>query len=168
MRSLLLVIDSISEHTGKTIRWACLALVMVMTYEVIVRYVFNKPTMWTADVASTLGATIVTLGWAYTHKYHKHVRVDVIYSHLSTRAKAIIDVVGALLIFFPLVITLTYISGVHMWFSWSIGEKLTATYWYPPAGPIRTVVFLGLILFILQGVAHFIRDLYLLIKDKAL
>jgi TRAP-type mannitol/chloroaromatic compound transport system permease small subunit len=40
------------------------------------------------------------------------------------------------------------------------------TGWYPPAGPLRTIVLLGLALFALQGFAQFIRDLYLLIRGK--
>lgn len=159
-------IESISEWTGKIARWACLVLVMVFMYEVTARYVFNAPTRWIYETSTMLGGTIAVLGWAYVHRHHGHVRVDVFYEHLSLRGKAIIDVIFTLIFFFPMLIVLIYASFSWMWLSWSMGEKLITSGWLIPAAPIRTVVVLGLSLFALQGVAQFIRDLYQLIRNK--
>jgi len=115
-----------------------------------------------------LGGTIVALGWSYTHRHHGHVRVDVFYARLSPKGKAITDIICALLLFFPLLVILAYTAASWMWDSWSMNEVLIESYWYPPAGPIRTIMFLGLSLFALQGVAQFIRDLYLLRRNKPL
>lgn len=166
MRTILRTIDSISEGTGKAARWACVALIAALVYEVTARYVFNAPTIWAHDVSSMLVGTIVALGWAYTHRHHGHVRIDVLYNRLSPRGKAIIDSLCALLLFFPLVIILAYTAALRTCFSWSIDERLSMSYWYPPAFPIKAVTFLGLSLFALQGGAQFIRDLYLLIRNK--
>jgi len=168
VRTIIRVIDSISEGTGRVARWVCVALVIALCYEVTARYGFGAPTIWAHVTSCMLGGTIVALGWAYTHKHHGHVRVDVFYTHLSPRRKAIVDVVGGLLFFFPLLIVYVYVAVGEVWFSWSTGEVLLESYWYPPATPIRTVFALGLFLFALQGVAQFIRDLYLLIRNKPL
>lgn len=168
MRNIVRVIDNISEYTGMVVRWACLALVLVLCFEVTARYVFNAPTMWSFETASMLGGTIAVLGWSYTHKHGGHVRVDVFYTHLSPRGKAILDVTLSLLFFFPLLFSLTYIAWDRMWFSWSMGEVMARSNWYPITGPIRTVVVLGLFLFALQGVAQFLRDLYRLTRNQQL
>ncbi len=168
MRNIVRVIDNISEYTGMVVRWACLALVLVLCFEVTARYVFNEPTMWSFETASMIGGTIAVLGWSYTHKHGGHVRVDVFYTHLSPRGKAILDVALALLFFFPLLFSLTYIAWDRMWFSWSMGEVMARSNWYPITGPIRTVVVLGLFLFALQGVAQFLRDLYRLTRNQQL
>ncbi len=168
MRAIVRVIDSISEYTGKVICWACVALIVVLVYEVTARYVFNAPTIWAHETSCMLGGTIVALGWAYTHRHHGHVRVDVFYMHLSPRGKAITDVLCAFFLLFPLLAILAYTAAEFMWVAWSKGEVLIESYWYPPSGPIRTVTFLGLCLFAFQGVTQFIRDLYLLIRNKAL
>jgi TRAP-type mannitol/chloroaromatic compound transport system permease small subunit len=168
MRSIIRIIDSISEYTGKLVCWACVALVGALTYEVAMRYVFTAPTIWAHEISYMLGGTIVILGAAYTLRHHGHVRIDVFYTRLSPKWKAIIDIVCGLLFFFPLIIILTYTAASEMWFSWSTGEVLIETIWYPPAGPIRTVMFLGLLLLALQGIAQLIRDSYLLIRNKPL
>jgi TRAP-type mannitol/chloroaromatic compound transport system permease small subunit len=168
MRTVVRVIDSISEYTGMAVRWVCLALVLVLCFEVTSRYFFDTPTSWVSDTSSMMGGAIAALGWAYTHRHGGHVRVDVFYSHLSPRGQAILDVTLSLLFFFPLLIALAYVSWNKMWFSWAMGEVLNRSNWYPITGPIRTVVVLGLSLFALQGVAQFIRDLYRLARNQQL
>ena len=79
MRATLRVIDSISEWTGKIIRWLCVVLVGVVVYGVILRYVFNSPTMWAYETSIMLGTTIYVLGWAYVHRHGGHIRVEVFY-----------------------------------------------------------------------------------------
>ena len=125
---------------------------------------FNAPTIWAHETSSMIGIAIASLGWAYTHRHRGHVRIDAIYSHLSETRQALIDVVCAVLFFFPVVIILTWTAATRALFSLSVNEKLITSFWYPPAAPIRTVLFIGLMLFLMQGLAQFIRDFYLLIK----
>ena len=167
MRTILRVIDSISEWVGKVARWFWVVVVLVMTYEVIMRYIFTAPTMWAYETSMMLGAITYALAFCYTHRHRAHVRVDVLYMRLSPRGRAIIDVIGALLLFFPLIILLTDISIDWAWRAWEINEKSVETYWYPPIAPVRTALAVGLILFLLQGGAQFFRDLYLLIRNKS-
>ncbi|MBA7642702.1 hypothetical protein ES703_50407 [subsurface metagenome] len=167
MRTIVRVIEWISEWTGRVICWACLALVLVLSFEVIMRYVFDAPTIWSYEIATMLGCTIIILGLAYTHRHHGHVRVDVFWRLLSPRGQAIADVICALLLFFPLVIAIIYISIWWVGFSISIGEIMTKTYWYPPAWPLRIIFFLGFLLFLLQGVSQLVRDLHLAIRNKS-
>ena len=166
MRTVLRVIDSVSEWTGRIARWFWVVVVLVMTYEVIMRYAFTAPTMWAYETSMMIGATTYALAFAYTHRHRAHVRVDVLYTHLSPRGKAIIDVAGALLLFFPLIILLADKSIDFAWRAWVINEKSVETYWYPPIAPVRTALALGLCLFVLQGGAQFFRDLYLLMRNK--
>lgn len=166
MRNIIRVVDSISDHTGRLISWACVALILVLVYEVTARYLFNSPTIWAHQLSCMVSASIAALGWAYTHRHHGHVRVDIFYTYLPPRGKAIIDVVFAFLLFFPLVITTAIVAADWMMSAWRMGEVFTESYWYPPAGPVRTVMFLGLSLFVVQGAAKFVRDLYRLIRNK--
>lgn len=168
MRKIVQVIESISEWGGRIVSWLCLALVLVLFYEVVMRYVFDSPTIWVHLTSMMLGLALITGGLAYTHRYHAHVRVDVFYSLLSPRGKALADAVLNILVFFPFVITIIYSSGVRMCSAWSVNEVMTQTYWYPPAAPARTVFFLGFCLFAFQGVAQFIRDIHFVKVNKPL
>ncbi len=166
MRTIIRGIDSISEWTGRSVSWLCVFLILVLSYEVTLRYVFNSPTFFASETSTMMGLTIAALGWAYTHRHHGHVRVDVFYTRLSPRGKATIDVLAALFLFFPLIAILIYNSALSALFAFKMGQVLRESFWYPPAWPIKTVMFLGLSLFAFQGMAQFIRDFYLLIRNK--
>jgi len=52
--------------------------------------------------------------------------------------------------------------------AWRINEVMIESYWYPPAAPFRTVIAVGICLLLLQGSAQFVRDLYFVIRRKAI
>jgi len=98
---------------------------------------------------------------------HKnHVRIDVFYGRLSPRGKAVIDVIGTLVAFFPLIILFVYVCAIRAWDSYVTNEVSWQSYWYPVLWPYRTLVTLGFILLLLQGSAQFFRDFYLLVRNK--
>jgi TRAP-type mannitol/chloroaromatic compound transport system permease small subunit len=115
-----------------------------------------------------LGSTIVTLGLANTLLHGGHVRIDIFYSRLSAKGKAIIDGGCFLLIFLPLLIVIILMSVKWAAFSWSTGEKMIETTWYPPKFPIRVIFLVGWFMFGLQALAQFVRDLHLLSRGKSL
>ncbi len=168
LRLILKVIDSISQQAGSLARWLCPALVLVGAYDVILRYAFNAPTVWAYETMIMLGGATYALGWAYTHLHKSHIRVDILYTRLSPRKKALTDLICAAVFFFPMMAILIRTS---LWWAveaWSIGEVMIESYWYPPAAPFRTAIAVGICLFTLQGLAQFIRDLYFVIRRKAL
>lgn len=166
MRTIVKVIDSINHWAGLSVRWLAIAMVLVGVYDVILRYVFNMPTVWAYETSCMLGGVLYVLGWAYDYLRKSHIRVDILYAKLSPRGKAIMDVVCAAIFFFPLMAVLIKTSISWMWKAWSIGEVMKYTYWYPPASPYRTIFAVGICLLTLQGLAQFIRDLYFVIRGK--
>lgn len=167
MRKVLRTMDSISGYTGGLLKWLCYALVLVIVIDVVARYVFKASTVWAYDLSYMLGAAIYSLAWTYTQRYREHVRVDVVYARLSPRKKAIIDTLGNIFVFLPLVAFLTVESSRWAWKAWLIKEKLVETYWYPPAAPIRTVVALAFFLLFFQLIADLVRQGYFAIKGAA-
>ena len=164
MKKTLKVIDAVSTWSGLVARWGCLGLVLVLCFEVMMRYVFDNPTIWAHEMSMMLGVFIVCMGWSFVHVRRGHVRVDVFYSRLSPRGKGIVDVACFLVFFLPLLLVLIYAAGKMAWEAYIFDEVLMTSYWYPPALPIRLVVVLGLCLFLLQGIAEFVRDVYVVAK----
>jgi len=168
MRNVLGVIDRVNDWTGSVAKYFVVALVVVTVIDVIARYVLNAPTVWGYETSVMLGGSIIVLGWGYNQLHGAHVRVEVFYTHLSPRGQAIVNVLGALILFFPLFVAFLKASVSWMWDAWVTNEVMDMTFWYPPAGPFRTMVVVGVCLTFLQFLAQFIRDLYILIKREAL
>lgn len=168
MRKILRVIDSVNERAGSISGWLVLILIAVILYEVIARYVFNRPTTWSFGTFCMLSGALIVLGWAYAQRLDSHIRVDVIYLHLSLRKKAFIDVIGTGLFFFPLFGALLGIAWSVMWQTWlRFMPSLSSHLSLPPLKLLyQTTVVIGLGLFFLQFTARFIRDVYILIKGR--
>ncbi len=166
MRKIIKAIDTTNEWAGKSVRWLVILLIVIICSEVFMRYVLNMPTIQGPVIASFTGAALYSLSWGHIHLYRRHIRVDVLYARFPTRGKAIIDVVCAVLFLIPLIGLMCYAGWWWTWYAWSTTERSGMTFWYPITGPIRTTVFIGFILFALQGLAQFYRDIYLLVRSK--
>ncbi len=166
MKRLLNAIDAISSYIGGLTKWLAYILILVVVVDVVMRYVFNRPPVWAYDIAVMLGGTIYVLAWAYTHRHDSHVRVDIFYTRLGPRGKAVIDAVGTFIFIFPLMAVLIPEAWDWMWRSWKINERFMETYFYPPVAPFRTIVMLGFSLLLLQAIAEFVKNLYFVVKNK--
>jgi TRAP-type mannitol/chloroaromatic compound transport system permease small subunit len=168
MKKLVQVINAISEISGQIVKYLLMALVVVLCYEVVARYIFNSPTIWVLETSKMLMGTFGACGWAYTYLHEGHVRVDVLYARFSRRVQAWINVIMSIIFLFPICIILIT-SGIR-WasFAWKVGEKMVESSWLPPAAPFRTVLVVGFILFALQSLSKFIQELYFLIRKREL
>ena len=167
MRKVLKSIDSISEWGGKCARWFIVVMILVILYEVVMRDVMNAPTMWGYEVTIAFAASLYVIGYAYTESKHGHVRVDVFYIHMSPRGRAITDSICGFIFFLPAIGLVAFFTYDKMMWSWSVMEKSIEGYWYPPWYPLRTVLFIGWAMLLLQGLAHLSRSLYHAIKGRA-
>ncbi|MBN2873562.1 MAG: TRAP transporter small permease subunit [Spirochaetales bacterium] len=168
IRWILKFIDSLSEAAGSIGKWFALVLVAAGTYETISRHFFGSPTIWAYDTLSMAGGILYLLGASFDYKHNAHTRVDIIYSHLKPRVRVLIDIIASLVLFFPLMTVLLWFSFTWTVKAWKIGEVMFTSFWYPPAGPYRTVFTIGLLLLVLQGVAQFIRDIHFLVRGTTI
>ena len=159
VNNFLKATDSISVHLASWGRWLTVTLVLVGTWDVLLRYGFDAPTVWAYETMMMLGGSIYALGWGYCLLRKSHIRVDIFFSLLSAKRQAIADIVLAAIFFFPLMGVLVYKSVFWMLRAWGRSEVMMESYWYPPAGPFRTVICLGICVLLLQGVAKLIRDI---------
>lgn len=164
LNSIIHAIDVINEHTGRIVIWLAIVLTCVTGFEIISRYVFNAPTKWAFDISYMIGGSFFVLGQGFTLKNKNHVRIDLFYSRFSPRGRAWIDTIFYLVFFFPLWIGLLYNLIPYVLFAWKIGERSMQGYWRPILYPFKTVMPVGVLLLLLQGVAEFIRALTVLFK----
>lgn len=159
MKRILKVIDSINELTGSATRWVAVALVLVLSIEVVMRYIFDSPTVWAHLLSMMLGGTMVMLALGYTDLHNGHTRIDIFYARLSRKGRAWLDAICSVLFFFPLMGVLIYTSADWLKCSFLEGEVRTESFWYPPAWPFRLIFLVGWSLFALQGLSRLIRNI---------
>ena len=94
--------------------FATLTIVLLISYDVFMRYFFDQPQLFVDEVASFLEVLIVFGGAAYTFRSGGHVRVDLITGHVRSSARAWLRVVTLILgiVFLAIVIWTTMQSAI--------------------------------------------------------
>lgn len=166
MKKILALIDGTSIWIGKVTSMLSLVVAFIICYEIFMREVLIKPTIWVAEATVFGCGLLYLLGGAWTLKQDGHVRVDMLYHGLSRRGKAIIDCVT----YFAF---LLYIV-VMIWASWQYMEQsiavreTTMSPWDPIIWPFKIALVAALFLLLLQQTAKFVRDLYFIMKGEEL
>ena len=164
---LLGAVDFVSLWSGKAISLLLLPIAGVMTYEVVARYAFNAPTVWSTEVVVMLAGTLYIIGGAYTQYLRGHISVDTIHDYLSPKWQTVVRVFIHSPLFF-LYIGVLFWAGTD--FAWSSmeGNERSGTLWNPIIWPYKFVVPLGALLVLLQGTVQFIRDVRALVTGQEL
>jgi TRAP-type mannitol/chloroaromatic compound transport system permease small subunit len=153
-------IDRFTDVTGFWIAWLNVPLVLAVAYEVIARYIFNAPTIWSFDVTYMLYGTIFMLGSAYALHKGAHIRTDFFYDRWTVKTKGMVDSISYIVFFFPSLIMLLAASAGEAWYSFGIGEMSEQTPWRPLLWPYKTVVPLTCVMLLLQGVSEVIKSVF--------
>ena len=150
-------IDILNEWVGYVLSFLILPMTLISVIEVILRYVFNRPTIWAWDINMMLLGALTVMAGGYALLKEGHVAMDVFVSRVSVRVRAVIALITALLFFFGIGI-LIWQSGIAAWDSFLMREEVNSV-WRPPLYPLKMLWPIGILLLVLQGVAGFIRNL---------
>jgi len=158
VEALVKKLDSLSDWTGKIFAWVIVPLTLLVVYEVITRRFLNAPTIWSFEVITQLFGFHFMILAAYGLLYKAHVSVDFLSSRWSERTRAIVEMAGYLIFFFPFLTIALWHGTLFALKSWSIGET-SSSYFHPPLYYIKTVIPIAIFLLILQGVSEFIKKI---------
>jgi TRAP-type mannitol/chloroaromatic compound transport system permease small subunit len=106
------------------------------------------------------------LAAAWTLQVGGHVRVDIFYADALARTKALIDLVGALVLLLPFMIVLIWLSVPYAARSWSILERSQEASGLPLVFLLKTLIPLFALLMALQGIAQAIRAVAVLARAR--
>jgi len=157
MRRYCIIIGKINLFLGKVLQWTILPISAIVMFEVIARYVFNRPTIWAWDVNVQLQAFMATLGGGYVLLNDDHVRVDILVAKFSMRKKAILESFTGLLTIAALGILTWHLIDVavtsvkYLEVDWS--------YFAPPVYPLRCLMAFGSLMLFLQAIAMFLQNI---------
>jgi len=153
------MIDQFTERVGGIVSYLSVLLIVVITYEVMARYIFNAPTMWSYDLSYMVGGGFWVLAGAYAILHNTNVRVDVVYVRLRRKRQLLIDIVLTVLFFFPMWIIMLYCCVDHTWTAIVLNERSSIGHWAPSMIPFRLVGLVAVILILAQGISWFITNI---------
>lgn len=150
-------IDYINQQLGKIASLMILLSCVVSALNALLRYGLDISNNWPLELQWYLFSAAVMLGASYTLKRNEHVRVDLIYSHLSDRGRLWVDIFGLTCFLMPACLLFTWLSWTTLFYpSWlvmegSLNSGGLARY------PIKFVVPFGFFMLSLQGLSELIK-----------
>ena len=150
------LIDALNDRLGVVANWLVLAACLISAGNAMSRYAYDLSSNAWLEIQWYLFAAIVMLGASYTLKANEHVRVDIVYTHLSERGKEWLDLVGTLVFLVPSMFVIAWYSWPFFMQSWRIGE-ISGNAGGLIRYPVKFLVPLGFALVGLQGISEAIK-----------
>lgn len=162
MDTFIKIVDNINEYVGRATSFIIPIIMLIVSLEVVMRYVFDSPTIWAWDINIQLFALVVFLGGGYTFLKKGHVNIDILYGRLSSKGQAVLDIITAPIFFLFMGILLWKLGGMALQ---SVEEgEVMSTILAPPIYPLKILVTIGVLLFLLQGIASLLQSIKVLAK----
>ena len=149
--------DKVSLFLGRVTMLLVVVLVSVMFYEVLVRYVFEAPTLWANELSLWMAGFIFLLSGLYAMQQRSHIRIYLLYDTFPRWLQNLSDVVstGLILVF----------AGAMIWGGWGEAKakflrwETFGTAFDPPIpGTLKPMILLIIVLVAIQAVVNLIAD----------
>lgn len=157
--SIAAAIDRTNDLVGRVTAWLAIAMVLVQFTVVIMRYVFGISWLMMQESIIYMHGIMFMVAAGYTLLHDGHVRVDIFYRDASERTKALVDMLGSLLLLLPVTIVILIGTIPYVRQSWASLEGSVETSGIPAVYLLKTVILVFCLLIGLQGVSLFIRSL---------
>jgi TRAP-type mannitol/chloroaromatic compound transport system permease small subunit len=135
-----------------------LILMVSTSIEIVCRYFFNKPTIWSYELGQMIFGSYFLLAGAMTLRERGHIGMDLLLIRMSPRHQAILNSV-------TFVLTVLFCS-VLIWKGWEFAfaslkrwEHSTSV-WGPPIYPYKLMLPLASLLLLLHAFSNFLKDIY--------
>jgi len=166
LKRVLSVIDAISKWAGYVVMFGTLAITLLLTLEVVARYVFNAPTLWATESTSIAYGVMVLIAGAYVLLTGGHVNMDALYNRLSPRRRAALDIFTS--VFFFIFCAILLRNEIPLAIKAVVLQEHSQSAWGAPWWPTRIAIPIGAFLILLQGLAKLIRDFHTAVTGSKL
>jgi TRAP-type mannitol/chloroaromatic compound transport system permease small subunit len=149
-------VDAFNERAGRIACWLVLLSCFVSAGNAGIRYAFSIGSNAWLEVQWYMFAGIVMFGTSRVLTVNEHVRVDVIYNQLSTRAAVTIDLIGLLLFLLPMTVLMTILSWPFFVDSY-VTHEMSSNAGGLIRWPFKIIVPVGFAMLTVQGVVEVIK-----------
>ena len=157
MRWFVRAIDGLSRFFGGIAAVLVITLVVLMLYDVVLRYALNAPTTWGNDMNTWLMGASFVLSIAYAMSTDSHVRVDLLYDERTRPRMRYFDLIGLTFVILPTVTWITWGLLAHFQEAYRTGERSGSGGWNPIVWPFKLILLVGFVILTMQIVAEIIK-----------
>tara|TARA_B100000029_G_scaffold392257_1_gene389239 strand:- start:49 stop:561 length:513 start_codon:yes stop_codon:yes gene_type:complete len=149
-------VDWLCIKVGRITMYTVFLMMFILVLSFVTRNIINIPLIWIIEMAQFIITGYYLLGGGYSMITNDHVRMDLFYSKLSDHNKAKMDLFTSIFLVFYLVCLLIG-SITSLIYTIDTNQRLF-TAWAPYVWPIKTIMFFGILLMLLQSISMIFKD----------
>ena len=150
-------VDRISKVLGRVSMWLTAWIVLIIFYEVVMRYIFSKPTLWVNEMSLWVAGMVYLFAGLYAMQQRSHIRIFILYDIVPRWLQRTFDVISTALI---CVFTFALIWGGsgEAYAKFMRWEKF-GTAWDPPIpATMKPLILITLVAISIQAISNLIHD----------
>lgn len=161
-------LECISEWSGRLVSWLVLIMVILVSYDVAMRYLFRSGSITLQELEWHLFSMIFLLGAAYTFKHDDHVRLDLFYQshYMNDLKRAWVNIIGGILFLVPFCLLIIISSWPFVSQSFIHMEGSPDPGGLPWRWLIKATIPLGFLLLMLQGIADIFKNILRVLEKQ--
>ncbi|WP_245190901.1 TRAP transporter small permease subunit [Jannaschia formosa] len=149
--------DRLSVFIGRVTMVLIVVLVSVMVYEVVMRYVVERPTLWANEMSLWLAGFIFMLAGLYAMQQRSHIRIFILYDLMPRWLQRACDTVSTFLIVL-FAAALFYGGWGEARDKFMRWETFGTAFDPPIPATLKPMLLFIVLLVALQAIANLIRD----------
>ena len=168
LNQLSVRLEQFSECTGKLVSWLVLVMVLLVSYDVAMRYFFQSGSVALQEMEWHLFSLIFLIGASYTLKHDDQVRLDLFYKSkfMTDQLKAWVDLFGSIFLFIPFCILIISSAWPFVVQSYIHLEGSPDPGGLPYRWILKASIPLGFTFLLLQGIADIVKNLSTLLGKE--
>ena len=150
-------VDRFNTFVCKAAMMLTAVAVVITFYEVVLRYVFGKPTLWVNELTLWMGSVIFLMAGVYAMQRRSHIRITAVYDLMPPRLKLACDAFSTLVVAAYAAIMIA--AGYEVAWKTLISWERFGTFWNPPIpATVKPLVLIATGLVAVQAINNLFAD----------
>ena len=150
-------LDEITWRISRVAMVMVAVIVIIMMYEVFMRYVLEKPTMWVNEMSLWMGGWVYLSSGLYAMQQRSHIRITILYDIVPEWLRKFFEILSTL--FIVLFAAATVWGGFNESQDALINWERFGTAWDPPIPAVtQPLVLVVLVVITIQAISNLIMD----------
>lgn len=128
------------DALGRAAAWLNLGMVGATCVVVALRYAFDTGAIFLQESIVYMHGAAFLAGLSYALRHDAHVRVDLLYSRMAPRRRALVDLVGHVALLMPLCAAVFVVSLPYAADSWAVLERSPEVAGIPAVFVLKTLI----------------------------
>ena len=147
------ILTGINAAIGRFVAWFMPLMTAGVLAIVLFSSVFRLGWVWPGELVAYLHAILFTAAAAYTLACDEHVRIDIWYGRMSARGRAMVNLIGVLLLLIPVCVVILVYAFPYVRGSWAVREYSPEGAGLPAVFILKSFILIMPVLLLLQGAA---------------